>query len=120
MQAPDFDAMTKAAIAKWAADEIGMEVNNRLSKAAMIAEVVAALPPEGNDGVPEVAATISPAVEQEPPADNISIIITDMRQQPLRLGINGRWREIPVRTPIPHSPQLMAALEAASISYEWV
>jgi hypothetical protein len=97
MQAPDFSAMTKAAIAAFARDTLGLTLSPRLTRAAMIA-----------------------LVRDRLPAPRPGLMITDMRQQPVRLAINGHWHEIAVRQPVPHSPQLMAALEAANIIYEWV
>lgn len=97
---PDFNTMTKAGIADWALRHHGTQISTALTKPEMVAEakrLEAPLPPPA-----------SVASKQ--------YMVTDLRQRPVVVAVNGRVHEVPVGRPVPIAGDVLNALRDAGVA----
>ena len=97
---PDFNTMTKAGIADWALRHHRVHISTAMTKPEMVAEA------ERLDAAPPAPAA----------AADKQYMVTDMRQRPVVVAVNGRVHEVPVGRPVPLADDVLNALRDAGVA----
>jgi hypothetical protein len=112
---PDFDKMTKAQIGAHAT-EIGLHLDERSTKAAMIEAITAHMEAVAPAPVAEPVTPPEPAAEPSP--DLIQVTVVSASASPARVAVNGEWWTAAIGKPVALPPAVVAALEDAGATIE--
>jgi hypothetical protein len=108
----DFDQMTKLELEAYGREH-GIELDRRLKKATLIEQLGA-----HRDAEPQTVAAVrfaADAMAEE--IGPVAITITQSRESPVRVAVNGRWLTFPIGKPITVPAFVLPVLDAAGISY---